>query len=134
MAYDGEQRVDTAILDQLETILRHVQEELAAWRARALKAEGDLKDHPGPARATGPVRHDPEARGRASEVEQENKHLKQRVEAARVRVGELLSRLTFLEDQAREPGSGNGLGRSGGSASGVGGRVPGARTPEDGTE
>ena len=60
MAYDGEQRVDTAILDQLETILRHVQEELAAWRARALKAEGE-------ARATGPVRHDPEARGRPSD-------------------------------------------------------------------
>jgi hypothetical protein len=130
LAYDGE-RVDTAVLDQLETILRHVQEELAAWRARALKAEGDLKEHPGQARATGPVRHDPEVRARVSDVEQENKHLKQRVEAARVRVGELLSRLTFLEDQAREPGGGNGGGRSGGSA--AGGRAGGAGTPEGGT-
>ena len=129
MAYDGEQRVDTAILDQLETILRHVQEELAGWRARALKAESDLKDHPtaGQARGTGPVRHDPDARGRASEVEQENKQLRQRVEAARVRVGELLSRLTFLEDQAREPG-GNGAGRSGGT-----GRAGSANAPEEGT-
>src|SRR6185295_1983021 len=49
LAYDGE-RVDTAVLDQLETTLRHVQEELAAWRARALKAEADLKEHPAPAR------------------------------------------------------------------------------------
>lgn len=131
MAYDGEQRVDSSVLDQLETILRHVLEELAAWRSRALKAEADLKEHPAQARGTGPTRHDTEVRGRGSEVEQENKYLKQRVEAARVRVGELLSRLTFLEDQAREPGGGNGLGRSGGSGSG--GRVPGARTPEDGT-
>ena len=113
--YDGEQRVDTAVLDQLETILRHVQEELAAWRARALKAEADLKEHPAPARAAAPVRH---------ETDQENKNLKQRVEAARVRVGELLSRLTFLEDQAREAGAGNGGGR--------GGRVGGAAAPQDG--
>jgi len=125
LAYDGEQRVDTAILDQLETILRHVQEELAAWRARALKAETDLKEHPAPARATGPTRHDPEPRGRASEVEQENKQLKQRVEAARVRVGELLSRLTFLEDQAREPGAATALGRAGA------GRTGGSGVPED---
>ena len=126
MAYDGEQRVDTAVLDQLETILRHVLEELAAWRARALKAETDLKEHPAPARAAGPARHDSEMRGRASDVEQENKHLKQRVEAARVRVGELLSRLTFLEDQAREAGAGNGGSRAGG-------RVGGAGAAQDGT-
>jgi hypothetical protein len=116
LAYDAE-RVDSAILDQLETILRHVLEELAAWRARALKAEADLKEHPGQARGTGPLRHD---------TEQENKHLKQRVEAARVRVGELLSRLTFLEDQAREPG--NGVGRSGGAGGRGGAGAPGDRT------
>ena len=120
MAYDGE-RVDTAVLDQLETILRHVQEELAAWRARALKAEADLKEHPAPARGAALPRHD---------GEQDGKNLKQRVEAARARVGELLSRLTFLEDQAREPGagSGNGLSRSGGS----GGRGSGTGASGDG--
>jgi hypothetical protein len=117
LAYDAE-RVDSAVLDQLETILRHVLEELAAWRARALKAEAELKEHPGQARGAGPLRHD---------TEQENKHLKQRVEAARVRVGELLSRLTFLEDQAREPG-GNGVGRSGGAGGRGGAGAPGDRT------
>jgi hypothetical protein len=124
LAYDGE-RVDTAVLDQLETILRHVLEELAAWRARALKAEADLKEHGGQARGAGPVRH---------EADQENKNLKQRVEAARVRVGELLSRLTFLEDQAREPGGGNGPGRSGGGGGGGGSsnRVGGAGPSRDG--
>src|SRR2546422_8007579 len=43
---------------------------------------------------------------------QENKTLRQRVEAARGRVHDLLSRLTFLEEQAREAG-GNGGVRSG---------------------
>jgi hypothetical protein len=119
LAYDGE-RVDTAVLDQLETILRHVQEELAAWRARALKAEADLKEPPAQARGAGPMRH---------ESDQENKNLKQRVEAARLRVGELLGRLTFLEDQAREAGGGNGVSR----ASGASGRAGGAGAPGDGT-
>jgi hypothetical protein len=119
LAYDGE-RVDTAVLDQLETILRHVQEELAAWRARALKAEADLKEHPAPARSAGPMRH---------ESDQENKNLKQRVEAARLRVGELLGRLTFLEDQAREAGGGG----NGGSRSTGSGRGGGAGAPGDGT-
>jgi len=121
LAYDGE-RVDTAVLDQLETILRHVQEELAAWRARALKAESDLKDHPvaaAPVRGAALPRHD---------GDQDGKNLKQRVEAARARVGELLSRLTFLEDQAREAGGGNGLNRSGGA----GGRGGGTGAPGDG--
>jgi hypothetical protein len=102
-------------LDQLETILRHVVEELAAWRTRALKAESEVKDHPGQARAGAAARHDVEARGRAAELEQENKQLRQRVEAAKSRVGELLSRLAFLEEQA----GGNGAGRSGSRVSGT---------------
>src|SRR2546426_8246495 len=43
LAYDGE-RADAQVLDQLETILRHVADELAGWRARAVKAEGELKE------------------------------------------------------------------------------------------
>src|SRR2546430_12985735 len=43
LAYDGE-RVDGRVLDQLETVLRHVADELASWRARALKAEAELKE------------------------------------------------------------------------------------------
>ena len=43
MAYDGE-RADGHVLDQLETILRHVAEELTGWRTRALKAEAELKE------------------------------------------------------------------------------------------
>ena len=118
MAYDGErERVDASVLDQLETILRHVMEELAAWRTRALKAETDLKEHPSPARAGAALRHDAEARSRASELEQENKQLRQRVEAARSRVGDLLSRLSFLEEQA------------GGNGGRAGGRVSGSETP-----
>jgi len=123
LAYDGE-RADAQVLDQLETILRHVADELAGWRARAVKAEGELKESGG--RGGGAVaKPDVETRNRVADLEQENKTLRQRVEAARLRVHDLLSRLTFLEEQAREAG-GNGGVRSAGGAAPAGGSAAGA--------
>ena len=125
MAYDGE-RVDGRVLDQLETVLRHVADELASWRARALKAEAELKESGirwsgGGAGAGGAAKPDAETRGRVADLEQENRALRQRVEGARTRVHDLLSRLTFLEEQARQTG-GNGGGVGGSqSAGGAGG-------------
>ncbi len=113
MAYDGE-RADAQVVDQLETILRHVADELATWRARALKAESELKES-GARGGNASAKPDPETRGRVLDLEQENKALRQRVEAARLRVHDLLSRLTFLEEQARET-VGNGGGRAGGAS------------------
>lgn len=102
------------MLDQLETILRHVAEELTGWRTRALKAEAELKESGARGGGGGGVaKPDLETRGRVADLEQENKTLRQRVEAARLRVHDLLSRLTFLEEQARESG-GNGGGRAAG--------------------
>ena len=102
MTYVGERLEVREAIDQLEGVLRDVAEELASWRARALKAEGELKS--GGVKSGAP-KHAPAPSG---ESEAENKVLRQRVEAARVRVHELLQRLTFLEEQAREPVRGNG--------------------------
>jgi hypothetical protein len=123
LAYDGE-RADAQVLDQLETILRHVADELAGWRARAVKAEGELKESGGRGGAAA-AKPDAETRNRVADLEQENKTLRQRVEAARLRVHDLLSRLTFLEEQAREAG-GNGGVRSAGGAAPAGGSAAGA--------
>jgi hypothetical protein len=112
LAYDGE-RFDAPVVDQLETILRHVADELALWRARATKAEADLKASAGSGGSVGKL--DPETRGRVADLEQENKALRQRMEGARGRVQDLLSRLAFLEEQAREAG-GTPAGRSGSGA------------------
>jgi len=128
LAYDGE-RADAQVLDQLETILRHVADELAGWRARAVKAEGELKETAGRAGGGGgagsAAKPDAETRNRIADLEQENKTLRQRVEAARLRVHDLLSRLTFLEEQAREAG-GNGGVRSTGGGAAASGSAPGA--------
>jgi len=123
LAYDGE-RADAQVLDQLETILRHVADELAGWRTRAVKAEGELKESAGRGGGSA-AKPDPEMRSRVADLEQENKTLRQRVEAARLRVHDLLSRLTFLEEQAREAG-GNGGVRSAGGGAPAGGSAPGA--------
>jgi len=109
LTYVGErERADSRALDQLEAILRIVTEEVAGWRARALKAESDLKEAHPRGGGGGGSRPDPEMRSRVGELESENKVLRLRVEAARVRVGELLSRLTFLEEQANAAAGGNG--------------------------
>ncbi len=124
MGYDGE-RADTPVVDQLEAILRGVAEELAGWRARALKAETDIKELQGRAGGAGggAARLDPEVRNRLAQLEQENETLRQRVEGAKLRVHDLLGRLTFLEEQAREAGNGGGGGGGGGgrAAGGSGG-------------
>src|SRR5256884_458389 len=126
LAYDGE-RVDGRVLDQLETVLRHVADELASWRARALKAEAELKESGlrgggGGAGGGGGTKPDAETRGRVAGLEQENRTLRQRVEGAHRRVHDLLSRLTFLEEQARQTG-GNGGGTGGGTGAGSAGRA-----------
>src|SRR5438876_10566971 len=59
MGYDGE-RSDAPVLDQLETILRHMAEELALWRARTVKAAGEPKKSGGRGATS---RTDPQTRG-----------------------------------------------------------------------
>jgi cell division protein FtsB len=118
LGYDGE-RVDARVLDQLEATLRGVAEELAGWRVRAQKAEAELKELQGRG-GGGPARLDPEVRNRLSDLDQENKALRQRVEAAKLRVHDLLGRLTFLEEQAREAGNGGARGSGGGGGGGTG--------------
>jgi cell division protein FtsB len=95
----GAERADHRALEQLEAVLREVAEELATWRARALKAEGDGKGG-GPARGAG---------------EGESRQLRTRVDAARTRVQALVSRLAFLEEQARETGGSSDAAAGGGS-------------------
>jgi len=104
------ERLDALALDHLEGTLRHVAEELAGWRARALKAEAEARHAPAPATA-GPgltlARPDPELRTRMADLEAENRILRQRVEVTRARVHDLLARLAFLEEQGRETSSGS---------------------------
>ena len=90
MTYTGDRPDVRDAIDQLEAIVRDVAEELAGWRSRAQKSESELKTRGGPVKNT--------------EMESENKALRQRVEGARSRVHDLMQRLSFLEEQARDNG------------------------------
>jgi len=90
LTYAGDRPDVRDAIDQLEAIVRDVAEELAGWRSRAQKAESELKTRGGPVKNT--------------ETESENKALRQRVEGARTRVHDLVQRLSFLEEQARDNG------------------------------
>ena len=88
----GSERPDLDALKELDEVLRHLEAELAGWRRRALGAEARLADSGG---GTGDA-----LPPRAKDVEEENRQLQQRLAGAKARVGELLDRLRFLEEQA----------------------------------
>ena len=90
----GAERPDLEALSELEEVLRHLESELAAWRRRALSAESRLSDLGGSADAPG-----------SQVLEDENRMLSQRLLAAKGRLGELLDRLQFLEQQQGNGGS-----------------------------
>lgn len=97
MASGGE-RPDLEALRELEEVLRHLEDELASWRRRALGAEGRVAEQ---SRALS------EGEGGAAleRLEAENARLAQRLEQAGARVAGIVDRLKFLEQQ-----SGNGGG------------------------
>jgi hypothetical protein len=83
-------------MTDLEQVLHNIAEELAGWRRRTLKAEAELQE----ARANGGVLAGPEltqTRQRVIELEMENLALRQRIDAAKERLGALAGRLSFLE-------------------------------------
>ena len=94
----GSERPDLEALRELEEVVRHFESELASWRLRALSAESRLAEVAGGEAGVSHVR-----------LEEENSALTQRLQAARGRLGELLDRLRFLEQQ-----QGNGVSGAGG--------------------
>lgn len=85
-------RPEFQALAELERVIGHVTEELAAWRRRALRAEAHRPDLDG--------EHDVVAsRERIVELEAQNADFGARLAAARGRVEALLGRLQFLEEQ-----------------------------------
>ena len=85
-------RPEIKALVELEDVVRHVSEELAAWRRRALKAESDRNELGADYDPVG-------SRERIQSLEVENSDLGGRLDAARVQLQDLLKRLRFLEEQ-----------------------------------
>jgi hypothetical protein len=91
----GNDRPEQRAFAELETLVRHLGEELAAFRRRALVAESQVRDagQGQPARGKGPLAD------RLEELEAENEKLRTRVTRAEERVRQMMERLRFLRQQ-----------------------------------
>ena len=82
------ERPDLVAFQELEHLIYALADEMAGWRRRAQEAEARIKSVP----ATS-------GRASAASLEKENRELKDRLEAARVRTKQLLEKLRFLRQQ-----------------------------------
>lgn len=82
---------------QLDVLVHHLADELAAFRRRALQAESRLKE----IEAAGAV-GDPRVKmsARVIDLERENARLREQLDAARARASQMLDRVRFLRQQA----------------------------------
>ena len=80
---------------ELETLVRNLGEELAAFRKRALAAEAQLKD----AGQEVPRAPRSDGAGGGGDLAAENRALRARVEHAENRVRQLMDRVRFLRQQ-----------------------------------
>ena len=92
MASDSE-RPDEAAFEELQQLVRHLGDELANFRRRALQAEARVKAIDA---SSGPAKVTPE---RLHMLERENADLRKRLEAARTRTRQILDRVRFLRQQ-----------------------------------
>ena len=92
MASDSE-RPDLEAFEELHQLVRHLGDELATFRRRALSAEARIKAIDS---APGGARVNPE---RVDRLEKENADLKRRLETARARTRQVLDRVRFLRQQ-----------------------------------
>lgn len=93
MASDSE-RPELEAYNELQQLIRHLADELASFRKRALTAESRLK-------ALDAGEPDPKATGRSSELERENRELRARLDGAAERTRQMLDRVRFLRQQAK---------------------------------
>lgn len=87
-------RPEKAAFKELESLVRHLGEELSAFRRRALQAEARLKEIDTAASSSKPT---PE---RLAALERENKELTRRLKAATERINGMLDRVRFLREQS----------------------------------
>lgn len=84
-------------IDELRTLVRHLADELAGFRRRALLAEARLKEIESHEGGTSNL----DLANRVSELEQENARLQSRLESAGDRARQMLDRVRFLRQQAQ---------------------------------
>jgi hypothetical protein len=96
---DSERPEITAFRD-LEQLVRHLGDELAGFRRRALLAEARLRELESE-EAAPDLRQQRELGARMTELEHENAVLRARLESATERTRQMLERVHFIRQQAQ---------------------------------
>ncbi|MDB4880943.1 MAG: hypothetical protein JWL60_2389 [Gemmatimonadetes bacterium] len=93
-------RPETIAFHELETLVRHLGDELAGFRRRALLAEARLREVDGGG-AQSLMDAQRALADRCSTLEQENGALRTRLETATARAGQMLDRVRFIRQQTQ---------------------------------
>ncbi|MEP6493753.1 MAG: hypothetical protein ABJF01_13815 [bacterium] len=91
---------EQAAIHELDELVRHLADELAGFRRRALVAEARLKEleaHEGGAASLDLI-------ARVSQLEKQNERLQSKLDAAGTRAKQMLDRVKFLRQQAQGGG------------------------------
>jgi len=96
-------RPEIVAFRELETLVRHLGDELAGFRRRALLAEARVRDLEG--QGPSPVmKAQRELSDQVTQLEHENAALKARLDAATARTKQMLDRVRFIRQQAQGGG------------------------------
>src|SRR5688572_7977659 len=100
-------RPDLRAFKELEALVRHLGEELAVFRRRAIAAEAQLKDGGQAPRGKASTHT-----GRSADLEEENEALRLRLGRAEHSIQQMMERVHFLRQQLETAPTGAGAGRS----------------------
>jgi predicted nucleic acid-binding Zn-ribbon protein len=96
-------RPDLTAFRELETLVRHLADELAGFRRRALVAEAKLRELEG--QSAHPARQERrQLTERVNQLEHENAALRGRLESASSRAVQMLERVRFIRQQTQGGG------------------------------
>ena len=94
------ERPEIAAFLELETLVRHLGDELASFRRRALVAEARVREIDG-AGSEPLMQQQRELSDRCASLERENASLKERLDGATARTGQMLDRVRFIRQQTQ---------------------------------
>jgi len=96
-------RPEKTAFRELETLVRHLADELAGFRRRALLAEARVRE--AESEGTAPVAQEKQQLAdRITQLEHENAALQGRLDAATARTNQMLDRVRFIRQQAQGGG------------------------------
>ena len=96
-------RPESSAFRELETLVRHLGDELAGFRRRALLAEARVRELE--AQGTSPVvQQQRDLSDKVTQLEHDNAALRGRLDAATARTKQMLDRVRFIRQQAQGGG------------------------------